>query len=77
MLAELVNQVRSSNHAIMGMMIESFIGPGNQPLKSDRSALQYGVSVTDPCIDWPTTERCMIAAAEALGGSTGAAAHGK
>ena len=76
-LAELVNQVRGSNHSIMGVMIESFIGPGNQPLKSDRSALQYGVSVTDPCIDWPTTERCLIAAGGGARRQRGAAAHGK
>jgi 3-deoxy-7-phosphoheptulonate synthase len=76
-LAELVNQVRASDYSIMGMMIESFIGPGNQPLKSDPSTLQYGVSVTDPCIDWPTTERCLIGAAEGLEGIAEAAAHGK
>jgi len=76
-LAEAVNQVRSSSRAIMGVMIESFIGPGNQPLKSDLGALQYGVSVTDPCIDWPTTEHCLIAAAERLTGLPGATAHGK
>ena len=76
-LEELISQVRGNDHSIMGMMIESFIGPGNQPLKSDLSALQYGVSVTDPCIDWPTTERCLIDAAEGLGGSGGATAHAK
>jgi 3-deoxy-7-phosphoheptulonate synthase len=76
-LEELISQVRGNDHSIMGMMIESFIGPGNQPLKSDLTALQYGVSVTDPCIDWPTTERCLIDAAEGLGGSGGATAHAK
>ncbi|MGA2411959.1 MAG: 3-deoxy-7-phosphoheptulonate synthase [Candidatus Binataceae bacterium] len=76
-LEELISQISHGGHSIMGVMIESFIGPGNQPLKSDRSALQYGVSVTDPCIDWPTTERCLFAAAEALGRRPpGAAAPG-
>jgi 3-deoxy-7-phosphoheptulonate synthase len=65
-LAALVDQMRSGNRAIMGVMIESNIGAGNQPLSQDRAALKYGVSVTDPCIDWPTTEQCLIEAARTL-----------
>ncbi len=65
-LAALVDQVRAGNRAIMGMMLESNIGAGNQPLSKDRAALKYGVSVTDPCIDWPATEQCLIAAARTL-----------
>ena len=76
-LEELISQISHGGRSIMGVMIESFIGPGNQPLKGDRSALQYGVSVTDPCIDWPATERCLIAAAEALDRGAGASTHGK
>jgi 3-deoxy-7-phosphoheptulonate synthase len=65
-MAALVEQMRSGNRAIMGVMIESNIGAGNQPLSKDRAALKYGVSVTDPCIDWPATEQCLIEAARAL-----------
>jgi 3-deoxy-7-phosphoheptulonate synthase len=65
-LAALVDQMRSGNRAIMGVMLESNIGAGNQPLSQDRAALKYGVSVTDPCIDWPTTEQCLIEAAHTL-----------
>lgn len=65
-LAALVDQMRSGNRAIMGVMVESNIGAGNQPLSKDRAALKYGVSVTDPCIDWPATERCLLEAARAL-----------
>jgi 3-deoxy-7-phosphoheptulonate synthase len=39
----------------MGLMIESNINAGNQRLTGDPSKLAYGVSVTDPCIDWQTT----------------------
>ena len=39
-----------------GAMLESNIEAGSQPLSSNRAALKYGVSITDPCIDWPTTE---------------------
>jgi 3-deoxy-7-phosphoheptulonate synthase len=47
-------------------MLESNLEAGSQPLNSDRTKLKYGVSVTDPCIDWPTTEQCLLVAAAAL-----------
>jgi 3-deoxy-7-phosphoheptulonate synthase len=65
-LNALVEQRCHDRNAIMGVMLESNIGPGNQPLAHDRAALKYGVSITDPCIDWPTTEQCLSEAAEAL-----------
>jgi 3-deoxy-7-phosphoheptulonate synthase len=65
-LSALVEQVRAGSRAIMGAMVESNLNPGNQPISSDRSKLKYGVSVTDPCIDWPTTEQCILAAAKSL-----------
>src|ERR1700722_16776552 len=65
-LSAMVEQVRAGNRGIMGMMIESNIGAGNQPLSRDRATLKYGVSVTDPCIDWATTEQCLIGAARTL-----------
>jgi 3-deoxy-7-phosphoheptulonate synthase len=36
-------------------MIESNIGPGNQSIKNP-GGLEYGVSITDACIDWDETE---------------------
>ena len=58
--AALVEQICQGSRSIMGAMLESNLEAGNQPLNSDRSKLKYGVSVTDPCIDWPTTERCIL-----------------
>jgi 3-deoxy-7-phosphoheptulonate synthase len=66
-LAALVDQIRSGNRTIMGVMLESNISAGNQPLSKDRATLKYGVSITDPCLDWPTTEQCLRDAARALG----------
>jgi 3-deoxy-7-phosphoheptulonate synthase len=66
-LQALVDQICAGSNAIMGVMLESNIEAGNQPLSSDRSKLKYGVSITDPCIDWATTERCLLDAASALG----------
>src|SRR5439155_27208437 len=58
-LAALVDQILGGSKAIMGVMLESNLIAGNQKVTADRSALKYGVSVTDPCIDWATTERCL------------------
>ena len=37
-------------------MLESHLKPGNQPIPKDLSTLEYGVSITDPCIGWDSTE---------------------
>jgi 3-deoxy-7-phosphoheptulonate synthase len=73
-LEALVEQVRGGSRAIMGVMMESNIAAGNQPIAGGRAALKYGVSITDPCIDWSTTERCLLQAAEALGAGSRAIA---
>ncbi len=65
-LDNLVNQILEGNRSIVGMMVESHIGWGNQKLGSDPAALDYGVSITGACIDWPTTGRCLTDAAERL-----------
>jgi len=65
-LDALVRQRCANGSAIMGVMLESNLAAGNQSLTENRGALKYGVSITDPCIDWPTTERCLTEAAEAL-----------
>lgn len=62
----LVDQIVADSDAIMAAMLESNIEAGNQPLADSPAKLRYGVSVTDPCIDWPTTERCLYDAAQAL-----------
>ena len=49
------NQILEGNDSIIGLMVESNIGWGNQSIPKDLSQLQYGVSVTDACIDWATT----------------------
>ena len=38
-------------------MVESNLNFGNQSIPADLSQLKYGVSVTDACIDWATTEK--------------------
>jgi 3-deoxy-7-phosphoheptulonate synthase len=55
-LFDCVRQIREGNRSIVGLMLESNIEAGNQPIPEDLSNLKYGCSVTDPCIDWLTTE---------------------
>ena len=53
------NQILEGNHSIVGLMIESNLKAGNQPIPDNLNDLEYGVSVTDGCIDWETTEQCL------------------
>ena len=55
-----VNQVIEGNRSIVGLMLESNLGAGSQPIPADLSRLRYGISVTDACIDWETTERLLL-----------------
>jgi 3-deoxy-7-phosphoheptulonate synthase len=60
-LENITNQIIDGNTSIMGLMIESNIGAGNQKINEDRSKMEYGVSITDKCIDWETTENTLLA----------------
>lgn len=52
---ECVRQRRNGQRALVGLMIESHLNAGSQPLGTKRDELKYGVSITDACIDWETT----------------------
>lgn len=58
------NQINDGNRSIIGIMLESNIGSGNQKLGTDPEALEYGVSITDQCIDWATTDTLMASLSE-------------
>jgi 3-deoxy-7-phosphoheptulonate synthase len=60
------NQILEGNTSIIGVMLESHINGGNQKLSSNADDMQYGVSVTDACIDWETTETSLVGMAEKL-----------
>ena len=55
-LRAVLEQVTAGNTSIMGAMLESNLVAGNQPFPQPREKLRPGVSITDGCIDWPTTE---------------------
>ena len=53
----LLAQITAGNTSIMGAMVESTLGAGNQPFPQAKDKLVYGVSITDGCIDWAATEK--------------------
>jgi len=63
---DLVNQRIDGNQAIIGMMLESNLEAGNQKNTGDLATMQYGVSITDACIDWQTTEQLILSAHDQL-----------
>ncbi len=61
-LAQIIDQVVAGNQSISGLMIESNLEEGNQKVPTDHSQLKYGVSITDACINWDTTEKILLEA---------------
>jgi 3-deoxy-7-phosphoheptulonate synthase len=65
-LENVIQQVMDGNNSISGVMIESNLEAGSQKIPADPSQLEYGVSITDACIDWATTEKIILAAHDRL-----------
>ena len=61
-----INQIVEGNQSIVGLMIESNLHEGNQPIPDDLSQLKYGVSVTDACVSWEITEAMLRSGREHL-----------
>jgi len=59
LLRMLADEGCARSTSIMGAMLESNIEADNQPLGSNRAELRNSMSITEPCVDWPTTERCL------------------
>jgi 3-deoxy-7-phosphoheptulonate synthase len=66
-----VTQIVDGNRSIVGLMLESHLKAGNQAIPKDLSKLEYGKSITDPCIDWATTEKLLLKLHQALQGIPG------
>ncbi len=56
----LIEQIVNGNESIVGMMLESNLEAGSQRLTDGGVGLKRGVSVTDACIDWETTEEIIL-----------------
>ncbi|MDG6431042.1 3-deoxy-7-phosphoheptulonate synthase [Glaesserella parasuis] len=61
-----LQQLTAGNQSIIGLMIESHLFAGNQSSEQPFEQMQYGVSITDACIDWQTTETLLTDFAETL-----------
>lgn len=53
--SSVAEQIAGGSSAICGVMLESHLVEGKQPIVNGRNDLRYGQSVTDACIDWDTT----------------------
>ena len=54
-----VDQILAGNRSIVGFMLESNLCWGRQDYAGNPSRLEYGVSITDACVDWKTTEELL------------------
>lgn len=59
-------QILAGNSSITGLMIESNLNAGNQSSEQPFAQMKYGVSITDACIDWATTEELLTNFAQQL-----------
>ncbi|MBJ9972655.1 3-deoxy-7-phosphoheptulonate synthase [Providencia rettgeri] len=62
----IIEQIINGNESITGIMLESHINEGNQTSEQARDTMKYGVSVTDACINWQTTETVLRKLHQAL-----------
>ncbi len=65
-MESVIQQIVNGNTSTVGLMLESHLAEGSQSIPADLSQLQYGVSVTDKCINWAETERIILAAFDRL-----------
>jgi 3-deoxy-7-phosphoheptulonate synthase len=62
----LISQRVEGCEPLIGVMIESHLSEGNQPIPANLADLKYGVSLTDACLGWDVTERMLRHGAERL-----------
>jgi len=65
-LDDVLGQIKSGADSIHGIMIESHLNSGSQSFPRSLEELEYGVSITDGCIDWASTEACLRRSAEVI-----------
>ena len=59
-LKDVSKQIQAGNKSIIGLMLESNLQAGNQSIPENLSDLKYGVSITDACMNWQTTEQALL-----------------
>lgn len=66
-LQEIANQIKMGSSYVMGVMIESHLVAGNQPIPKNLNDLVYGQSITDACVDFAATADMLRSLATAVG----------
>jgi 3-deoxy-7-phosphoheptulonate synthase len=62
---EIARQIKDGQNHVAGIMAESFIEEGNQPM-TDINNLEYGKSITDPCLSWEDTVKMLDILSDAV-----------
>ena len=65
-LDDVLGQIEDRADAIHAVMVESHLKSGSQAFPRPADQLDYGVSITDGCIDWNTTEACLRRSADVV-----------
>ena len=65
-LQDIAHQVVAGAQYLMGVMIESHLVAGKQPIPKDITKLVYGQSITDPCVDFAATTKMLRELSEAV-----------
>lgn len=62
----ILNQILDGEQRIRGMVLESHLCGGSQPMQDSPDLLRYAISLTDPCLDWDSTEKLVLYAHDLL-----------
>lgn len=65
-LENVAQQIERGTENIIGVMVESHLVAGNQPLCADLDTLTYGQSITDACVDWETSQTMLCSLAKSV-----------
>lgn len=63
---DVLEQIRSGNEQILGLMLESYLEAGSQTIPHQLSDLQKGISITDPCLDFSSTKQMLYSIASGV-----------
>jgi len=66
-LKSVIRQKAQGRSSLIGLMLESHLVAGSQPIRGDPGKMRYGVSVTDACIGWEKTEELLAYAYKEIG----------
>ncbi|MCP4642892.1 MAG: 3-deoxy-7-phosphoheptulonate synthase [bacterium] len=66
-LRHVIQQRLDGTQSLIGVMIESNLEGGRQEVPKNGAVPEYGLSITDPCLDWESTAKMLREAHDRLG----------